>query len=129
MTIQQVIDNEKTINTLVMEGKSMDAFETYYGEDVLMIESDGSTTTGKTACREYEENFGKSITEFRGSKLLSSVVMESDDSQYEFLVVATWFWDFTTTQYPFTGNQSSLTYWKDGKVQKVTFKMPAEIIA
>jgi hypothetical protein len=129
MTIQQVIANEKEINKLVLENKSLEAFEKFYGENVTMTESDGSTTTGKAACRVYEEGFVASVTEFRGVKFLSSVVVASDVPEYEFLVVATWWYDFTTTNYPFTGNQTSLAYWKDDMIQKVTFKSPAEIIA
>jgi hypothetical protein len=129
MTIQQVIANEKEINQLVLDNKSLEAFEKFYGENVSMTESDGSTTTGKAACRVYEEGFFTSVTEFRGIKFLSSVVMPSDDSNYEFLVVATWWYDFTTTQYTNTGNQTSLAYWKDGMIQKVTFKSGSEIIA
>jgi hypothetical protein len=129
MTIQQVITHEKEINQLVLEGKSLEAFEKFYGEDVIMTESDGSTTTGKTDCRKYEEGFFASVTEFRGIKLLASVAMPSDVAEYEFLVVATWWYDFTTAHYTNTGNQTSFTYWKDGMIQKVTFKSPSEIIA
>ena len=129
MTIQQVISNEKEINELVIAGKAMEAFIKYYGQNVIMSESDGTTRTGKVACQAGEEAFFASVTEFRGAKLLSSVVLESDNPEYEFLVVATWHNDFTTTQYTFTGNQTSLAYWKDGMIQKVTFKTPAEIIA
>jgi hypothetical protein len=129
MTIQQVITNEKEINQLMMEGKALEAFEKFYGEDVIMTETDGSTTTGKTTCRAYEEAFFASVTEFRGSKLLSSVVIPSDNPTYEFLVVATWWNDLTTKEYTVTGNQTSFTYWKDDMVQKVTFKSPSEVIA
>jgi hypothetical protein len=129
MTIQQVIANEKEINQLVLENKSLEAFKKFYGPNVSMTESDGSTTTGFDNCLAYEESFFASVTEFRGIKFLSSVVMPSDIPDYEFLVVATWWYDFTTTQYTNTGNQTSLAYWKDDKIQKVTFKSGSEIIA
>jgi hypothetical protein len=129
MTIQQVIENEKEINTMVMGNDMLGAFAKFYGDDVVMVESDGTTTTGKPACQAGEEAFVASLTEFRGMKLLSSVVMPSPDFEYEFLVVATWWYDFTTTQYTMTGNQTSLTYWKDGMVRKNVFKSPSEVIA
>jgi hypothetical protein len=128
MTIQQVISNEKEINELVLAGKAMQAFIKYYGQYVTMIESDGTTRTGKVDCQAGEEAFFASVVDFRSSKLLSSVVLASDNPDYEFLVVATWYSDYTTTQFTFTGNQTSLAYWKDGMIQKVTFKSPAEII-
>jgi 3-phosphoglycerate kinase len=118
MTIQQVIANEKEINELVLAGKMLEAFIKFYGENV-----------GKVACQAYEEGFMSSITQFNEAKLLSSVVMPSDDSNYEFLVIATWYNDIVTTNYPIKGNQSSLCYWKDGMIQKVTFKSGSEIIA
>jgi hypothetical protein len=129
MTIQQVISNEKEINQLVANGKALEAFKKFYGDNVTMTESDGSSTIGKVNCLAGEEAFFASITDFRGTNLLSSVVTTSDLPEYEFLVVATWFMDFTTTQYTMTGNQTSLCYWKDGMIQKVTFKSPSEIIA
>jgi hypothetical protein len=129
MTIQQVIANEKEINQLVLDNKSLDAFKKYYGTNVIMIESDGSTNTGFDTCLAYEEGFFASVTEFRGQKLLSSVVLPSDNPDYEFLVVATWWFDFTTPYYTMTGNQTSFAYWKEDKIQKVTFKSPSEVIA
>jgi hypothetical protein len=55
--------------------------------------------------------------------------MPSDDSNYEFLVVASWFNDLSTANFYMTGNQTSFAYWKDGMIQKVTFKSPSEVIA
>jgi hypothetical protein len=129
MTIQQVIANEQVINSMVLSNQMMDAFNQYYGDDVVMIQSDGTTFTGKADCQAMEESWGKNLVEFRESKLLSSVVMPSDDANYEFLVVATWFNDYTTTEFTMTGNQTSLCYWANDKIQKVTFKSPSEIIA
>jgi hypothetical protein len=127
MTIQQVIANEKEINQLVQAGKMLEAFEKFYGENVVMIESDGSQNVGKVACRKYEEGFMSTITEFNAANLLSSVVIPLAD--YEFQVVATWYNDIVTTNYPIKGNQTSIAIWKDGMIQKVTFKSGAEIIA
>jgi hypothetical protein len=119
MTIQQVISNEKEISELVLNGKMLDAFNKFYSENITITELDGSSIVGKVACQAYEEGFIASITEFRGTKLLSSVVMPSDDKEYEFLVVATWFNDFTTTNFTMTGNQTSFAYWKDGMIQNL----------
>jgi hypothetical protein len=129
MTIQQVIANEKQINELVLAGKMLEAFIKYYSEDVVMIENDGSQNVGKVACQAYEEGFMASITQFNEAKLLSSVVMPSPNSEYEFLVVATWYNDIVTTNYPIKGNQTSFAYWSSGMIQKVTFKSGSEIIA
>jgi hypothetical protein len=127
MTIQQVIANEKEINQLVLAGKMLEAFETWYSPTVEMVEMDGTVRSGKEACREYEEGFMATITHFNEAKLLSSVVIPLADD--EFQVVATWYNDIVTTNYPIKGNQTSIAIWKDGMIQKVTFKSGAEIIA
>ena len=127
MTIQQVITNEKEINELVLTGKMLEAFEKFYGENVVMTESDGSQNIGKEACRKYEEGFMSTITAFNEAKLLTSVVFPISDSEFE--VQATWYNDIITTNYPIKGNQSSIAIWKDGMIQKVTFRAGAEIIA
>jgi hypothetical protein len=126
MTIQQVIANEKEINQLVLEGKMLEAFEKFYGENIVMIESDGSQNLGKEACRKYEEGFMSTITQFNEAKLLSSIVIPLGDNEFE--VMATWYNDIVTTNYPIKGNQTSTAIWKDGMIQKVTFKSGSEII-
>jgi hypothetical protein len=127
MTIQQVIANEKEINQLVLQGKMLEAFEKFYGENVVMVESDGSQNIGKVACRKYEEGFMSIITQFNEAKLLTSVVIPVGDDEFE--VQATWYNDIVTTNYPIKGNQTSITTWKDGMIQKVIFKSGSEIIA
>ena len=132
MTIEQVIQNEKDINNMMQNNQMMQAFTTYYGDDVVMIQNDGSTFTGKPDCQVMEEGWGKALVEFRTSKLLSSVVLPSDNSDFEFLVVATWFNDYTANfgkgNVDMTGNQTSLCYWENDKIRKVIFKSPSQII-
>lgn len=58
MTIQQVIANEKEINAIELaKVKSLEGFEKFYGEDVVIIQGDGTTFNGKVACRGMEEGF------------------------------------------------------------------------
>jgi len=47
------------------QGKLLDAFDQYYGENVVMTEPRG-TREGKKACREYEVQFLDSVKEFHG---------------------------------------------------------------
>jgi ketosteroid isomerase-like protein len=134
MTIQEVINYEKAINQMMMENKMMEAFETYYGDDVVMIQNDGYTTTGKDECRKMEQGWMENLKEFRGTKLLQSVVHPfNHGDEYQFLVVATWWSDFTIMkdgkEITEKGNQTSYTFWKDGKIRKVEFVFPSEVIA
>ena len=127
MTIQQVIANEKEINELVLAGKLLEAFEKFYGENVVMTESDGSQNVGKETCRKYEEGFMASVTQFNEMKFLSSIVFALSETKFQ--VVALWYNDIVTTNYPIKGNQTSISIWEDGMIQEVTFKMGGEIIA
>lgn len=130
MTIQQVIASEQEINTIeVSKIKSLEGFEKFYSEGVIIIQSDGTTFEGKEACRAMEEGFNSSIITITDKRLLASVVLPSDEPEYEFLVVSTWYYDLMTSMYPIKGNQTSLCYWANDKIQKVTFKSGSEIIA
>jgi hypothetical protein len=133
MTIQQVIEHEKLINSMMMQNQMMEAFETYYGDDVVMVQATGYTTTGKDECRIMEMSWFENLVEFRGTKLLSSVVLPSLNKDYEFVVVATWWNDFTTKrdgkEVVDNGNQTSFTYWANDKIRKVEFVSPCEVIA
>ncbi len=129
MTLQQVIANEQEINTIESSKiKSLEGFEKFYGDDVIMVQSDGTTFNGKEACRAMEEGFNSSIITITDKTLLSSVVLPSDNPEYEFLVVATWYYDLVTAMYPIKGNQTSLCYWANDKIQKAIFKSGSEII-
>jgi hypothetical protein len=130
MTIQQVIANEKEINAIEFAKiKSLEGFEKFYAPEVVIVQDDGTTFTGKEACRAMEEGFNFSIISITTKNLLSSVVLPSFDSEYEFVVVATWEYDLMTSVYPNKGNQTSIAFWKNGMIQKVTFKSGSEIIA
>jgi hypothetical protein len=130
MTIQQVIANEKEINAIELsKAKNLDGFEKFYSDSVVIVQDDGTTFTGKEACRAMEEGFNSSIISITTKELLSSVVMPSFDLEYEFCVVSTWNYDLMTSMYPIKGLQTSIAFWKDGMIQKVTFKSGSEIIA
>ena len=54
----------------LQEGKLLNAFDQYYGKDVVMTEPRG-TRTGKAECREYEEQFLDSIEEFHSLEIVN----------------------------------------------------------
>jgi hypothetical protein len=130
MTIQQVITNEQKINAVEeLKVKDLAGFEEFYSESVIIIQDDGTTFTGKEACRAMENGFNSSIINITTKKLISSVAIPSFDSEYEFCVVATWEYDLMTTMYPIKGLQTSIAFWKDDMIQKVIFKSGSIIIA
>lgn len=61
-------EKAKDIYEQLQQGKLLDAFDQYYGDDVVMTEPRG-TRKGKKECREYEEQFLNSIEEFHGLEI------------------------------------------------------------
>lgn len=54
----------------LQQGKLLDAFDQYYGQDVVMTEPRG-TRKGKAECREYEEQFLGNIEEFHSLEIVN----------------------------------------------------------
>lgn len=59
MTIEELQIKLADINNLVTTFQTSAALEKYYSENIIMIEGDGTITTGKEACRQGREIFFK----------------------------------------------------------------------
>jgi len=98
------------IKTLVLQGKAMEAFEKYYGEDVVMQENELPATVGKAANRDRELNFFSKMVEFRNAEV-KSVAFGED------VIISEWFVDYTHQDWgKVTHDQVSVQKWKDGQV-------------
>jgi ketosteroid isomerase-like protein len=98
------------IKALVLQGKAMEAFEKYYGDDVVMQENEQPATAGKEANRQRELDFFSKLVEFRGAEV--KAVAFGDD-----VIISEWFLDYTHADYgKVTHDQVSVQRWKDGKV-------------
>ncbi len=64
---------EKKLNDQILAGDILGAFDTYYGDDVVMTEPTG-TREGKAANRDYEEQFVNSLEQVHGVELKTSAV-------------------------------------------------------
>lgn len=62
-------------------GKLLEAFDKYYGEDVVMTEPTG-TRKGKAECRKYEEQFLENIKEFHDLKVNSIGANEEEATSF-----------------------------------------------
>jgi len=67
MTTAELQANFEEIKALVLQGKAMEAFEKFYGDDVVMQENETPATVGKAANRDRELDFFSKLTEFRGA--------------------------------------------------------------
>lgn len=98
------------IKTLVLQGKAMEAFETYYGEEVVMQENETPATIGKAANRQRELEFFSKVVEFRAADVKS--VAYGDD-----VIISEWFVDYTHADWGnVTHDQVSVQKWQNGKV-------------
>jgi hypothetical protein len=80
MTLEELQTKLAEINHLVVTFQTSVAFEKYYAENIIMIEGDGTVTTGKEACRQGREFFfTEMLVEFRESKLISQDIAVSAD--------------------------------------------------
>jgi hypothetical protein len=115
MTISEVKQAYEDIVNLVNTGKSMEAFDKYYSDDVVMQENNLEPMVGKEANRAREMDFFSKVTDFRGAKLV-------DVAYNENLVIAVWDLDYSHSEWgERVTTQISIQHWKDGKVAKEQF--------
>jgi hypothetical protein len=109
--MKQTIENSlKELNTLVLEGKLLDAFEKYYHDDIAMQENANPPVVGKDANRQREIEFLNNITEFRGASVEGQAVGED----ISFVI---WNYDYTHKEWGVKKySQVSVQRWKDGKI-------------
>lgn len=88
MTQSQIEQSLHHLNSLVVEGKLMDAFETYYHDDVVMQENNLAPTVSKEANRKRELQFLDNVTEFRSATVKDLGVNGN-------LSFVTWEYDYT----------------------------------
>src|SRR5690349_4722499 len=95
------------LNQMILEGNILDAFEKFYHDDVVMQDNNYPAREGKELNREYETAFVNGVTEFRGAKVINSII--SDD-----LAVTEWWMDYTHKDYG-TRNYTQLAVqrWKN----------------
>ena len=103
------------LNSLVQNGKLMDAFEKYYHEDVAMQENANEPVVGKDVNRQRELDFLSNIVEFRNASVKGLAVGED----ISFVI---WTYDYTHKEWGVKNyTQVSVQNWKDGKIIKEQF--------
>jgi hypothetical protein len=110
MTTETLKAAFEEITNLVLQGKAMEAFEKYYGDDVVMQENENPEVVGKAANRQRELEFFSKLVDFHGASVKG--VAYGDD-----LIISEWFLDYTHADWGRkTYDQVSVQRWKDGKV-------------
>ena len=113
--MKTLLEKISNLNDLVLQGKVMEAFEKHYHEDVAMQENENPPTLGKEANRKREEEFLKSITEFRAASPLRVTIGEGT-------TMVEWSYDYTHKDWGLRKyTQVSVQEWKDGQIIKEKF--------
>jgi len=76
------------LNQMILNGKALEAFETFYAEEVTMQENENAPTISKAACRVNEEVFVNGIVEFRNAAVKNMIISDH-------ISVVEWDFDFT----------------------------------
>ena len=104
-----------TLNTMIQQGRIMDAMDEFYADDVVMAENDAEPTVGLAANLERERDFVNN-TQWHGLEL-QDVVVNGDTSMVR------WWLDFTNSNYgqrlAFT--QVAFQRWVEGKIVEERF--------
>ena len=107
--------NVDTLNQMILDGKILEAFDQFYADDITMQDNNNPARIGKTENRTYEEAFVNGLTEFRGAKVISTII--SDD-----LAVTEWWFDYTHKDYGVRNyKQLAVQRWKNGQIVEEKF--------
>ncbi len=105
-------DDVNALNSMILQGQIMEAFEKYYADDVTMQENNGEPRVGKVTNRAYEEAFVSSLTAFNGAEVQALAVNEEDG-----LTMVQWWMAFTHKEYgDIDRTQVCVQQWKDGQI-------------
>lgn len=111
-TIQQQLGE---LNQLVLAGKSLEAFEKFYHNDVQMQENENAPTIGKNANRQREVEFYSNVSEFRGAEVRGVTIGDNLSS-------VIWHFDYTHKEWgKRTYTQVSVQTWNEGLIIKEQF--------
>lgn len=109
--------NVQEVYNLLFAGKGLEAFDKFYGENVVMIEGDGAVHEGKETNRKREEEFFASVKEFHDAGIIALAIDEENGMAFvENFMDVTFQNDFRTKL-----EQVAVQQWKDGKIVKERF--------
>ena len=103
------------LNQMILEGKILDAFDKFYADEVVMQDNDYPQKVGKEICRQAEEVFVNGLTEFRGAKVINTIVSEG-------IVAVEWWFDYTHKDFGVRNyTQIAVQRWKNGQIVEEKF--------
>tara|TARA_B100000508_G_C11300236_1_gene199503 strand:- start:45 stop:422 length:378 start_codon:yes stop_codon:yes gene_type:complete len=104
------------LNSMILEGKIMEAFEAFYADDVVMQEGSEEPFVGKKANRERERQFVEGLTELRSVKLKDVAIGDG-------VTMSQWHFDYTHSEWGDASyDQVAVQRWNDdGRIKHERF--------
>ncbi len=103
------------LNTMLTQGKLLEAFDKYYADNVVMQENNSEPRIGKEANRKSEEAFVGGVTAYNDVQILNSAVNGNTAITEYFMDVDHKEWGHMAK------TQVAVQEWKDGKIVKEKF--------
>ena len=103
------------LNQMILEGKILEAFDKFYAGEIVMQDNDYPPRVGKEINRQFEEDFVNGLMEFRGAKVLNTIISDG-------LAAVEWWFDYTHKDYGVRNyTQLSIQRWKNGQIVEEKF--------
>ena len=103
------------LRTMIAGSPPIDQVEKFYADDVVMQDNNYPVRVGKEVNRQYEEAFVNGLTEFRGAKVVNTLISDG-------LAVVEWWFDYTHKDYGVRNyTQLSVQRWNGGKIVEEKF--------
>ena len=108
---------------LMEEGKSMEAFEELYHEDVVVVEATGETRKGKAVQRAAIQEWFSSVVEMHGSGFGAITANEETGTT----IIESWV-DLTTKNGRMKLEEVGVQKWKDGQIihERFYYNIPGQ---
>ena len=108
------LELDHQLNTMIVQGKSMDALRQFYAEDVVAQENDEPERIGRDAWLRARHEMEKSMKKFHARVLASAANGETSFSEWEYKIDLEGMGALTIAQV-------AVRRWKDGKVVRERF--------
>jgi len=109
--MSSIVEKLTDLNSLILSGKAIEAFEKYYHDEVVMQENNQSPTVGKKANHQRELEFFAALP--------NSGCSGSTSCYRRKYILRNWHYDYTHKDWGERNyTQVSVQHWKDGKIVK-----------
>lgn len=110
MYMAKLLERICDLNDLILQGKTLEAFEKYYHENVVIQENTDTAIKGKSANRKQKEIFTASITEYCLAKPLKVTIGEN-------ISMVEWYFEYTHKDFGERKySQVSVQEWKEEQI-------------